>query len=92
VVMEIGKSIDTSVDKARLRLIEAAPKAAEVKVSLLDSLDPKIKGDTANDILKGVGAMRQEVEAQHGPTFNIKTEQVLLIETTLKELRDAQRG
>lgn len=82
--LQIGQ--DEKVMKAREVLIDSAPKAAEVKVGLLESESEKIRGDTSSDILKGLGVTRED-ERDRGVTVNIAGEKMDLIFNTIMEIR-----
>lgn len=94
VVKEMEKGFDDKVVEARRMLFEAAPRAAQTKIDLLSAIDPGVRQTASSDILKGTGAIKQEGDngSGKGPTFNIKAEQVQLINTTLKEIEDAKNN
>jgi hypothetical protein len=89
VVDEFTKGIDKGVRRALDTLAEAAPKAAEALVNIMEHPadgDQKIQKEASVEILKGAGASRS-YEAPVGVTINISEAKLNLIMATLKEIR-----
>ncbi len=89
VVEEFTRGIDKGVKKALNTLAEAAPRAANALVEIMENPqngDQKIKKEASVEILKGAGASRS-YEAPVGVTINISETKLNLILATLKEIR-----
>ena len=89
VVVELTSDIDKGVKKALNTLAEAAPRAAEALVHIMEKPtngDQKIQKEASVEILKGAGASRS-YEAPVGVTINISDVKLNLILATLKEIR-----
>jgi hypothetical protein len=87
VVADYEKECDGAVKVAQNILIEAAPKAAQ---KLVDTMDVegayRLNKEAAHDVLKGVGAIRQEIDVR-SVVINIDEKKLTLINQTLKELK-----
>jgi hypothetical protein len=87
VVRQIQSELDQSVKTAQNTLIEAAPKAAEKLINIMDtSKNERLQKECANDILKGVGATR-ETRVEGGIHIEINENKMDLIINTLRELK-----
>ena len=87
VVEEISRGIETGVKRALDTLAEAAPKAADKLVDILDApQDQRMAKEVAVEILKASGASRNH-DSPVGVTVNINEAKLNLILTTLKEIR-----
>lgn len=89
VVADFQKDVDKGVKKALSALAEAAPRAAEALIGIMEKPqngDQKIQKDASVEILKGAGAFKTS-EASPGITITINENKLNLILATLKEIR-----
>ena len=89
VVADFQKDIDLGVKKALGALSEAAPRAAEKLIEIMErpqNNDQVLQKAASVEILKGAGAFRT-VEAPTAVTVNISEAKLNLIMNTLKEIK-----
>lgn len=89
VVEELQSEIGKGVKRALDTLAEAAPRAADTLVNIMEhptNGDQKLQKEASVEILKGAGALRN-YEAAPGVTINISETKLNLILNTLKEIR-----
>lgn len=82
-VLEEGAAID----RARMILEEALPKAAQTHVGLLDNDDPAIAQRSANSILDRAMGTADKTGKGGGPQITIHADQVQLLQTAFAESR-----
>lgn len=88
VVKRIKIDLDKSTTKAYNLLVEAAPKASEVVIKIMNESDnERLKKEAAIDILKGTSVILHEDRGNGGLTLNISDSKIALIVNTLKELK-----
>lgn len=88
VVRRIKEDLDKSTTKAYNLLVEAAPKASETIIRIMnDSENERLQKEAAVDILKGTSVILHEDKSGSGLTLNISDSKIALIINTLKELK-----
>ncbi len=88
VVRRLKEDLDKSTTKAYNLLVEAAPRASETIIKIMDtSENERLQKEAAVDILKGTSVILHEDKSVGGLTLNISETKIALIVNTLKELK-----
>ncbi len=92
IVKEMRVEYDEAAKKAQRIVTNAAPKAAEVLVGILDkkeddpSVSMRLRKEVAVEVLKGSGAIRESSESR-GVTINLSDSKMNIILQTIKEIK-----